>query len=92
VVVQQLTAWIQESSGQAHVKVGIILFIHTFGDYLAYHPPFKSLQQRVCLMLTVASTSPCRGDLAPLSETFRHALLKALLLRVSSDSGWLGFF
>ncbi|MEQ9825895.1 MAG: transposase [Puniceicoccaceae bacterium] len=79
VVVQLLSDWIREQSGLPDGKVGIILAIHSFGDYLAFHPHIHIIATAGVFDGNGTFQLTPIGDLPSLKELFRHALLKALL-------------
>jgi hypothetical protein len=78
IVANTLSECIATSAGIPEGKVGIILGIHTFGDYLAYHPHIH------CLSTTGAFDKEGHFYLArsfhldSFKELFRHSLLQAL--------------
>ncbi len=72
-----LTECLRQASGTPKGKAGIFLGIHTFGDYLAYHPHIHCLATAGCFdaegnFQLASQTSP-----KPFREAFPHGFLDA---------------
>ncbi|MGB0333962.1 MAG: IS91 family transposase [Opitutales bacterium] len=78
-VADTLQDWLREQSAIPDGRVGIVLAIHTFGEYLAYHPHIHCLATAGVFdshhQFHLISGTGCRQ----LSEIFRHVVLHRLL-------------
>ena len=74
-----LNDWTREHSGIPDGKVGTILAIHSFADYLAFHPHIHIIATAGIFDNHGTFHFAPTGDLSSMNELFRHAVLKALL-------------
>jgi len=80
-VAEVLTECMRHATGMPDGKVGIVLGIHTFGDYLAYHPHIHCLATAGCFDAEGNFLLASRVSLKPFREAFRHGMLDALVER-----------
>ena len=80
-VAYTLSECLATSAGIPEGKAGIILGIHTFGDYLAYHPHIHCLSTAGSFNKEGHFFLAGSFNLNPFKEIFRHAVLQALRQR-----------
>jgi hypothetical protein len=74
-----LQDWLSEQSGIPDGRVGIVLAIHTFGDYLAYHPHIHCLATAGVFDQNQQFHLIRGAGCEQLAQIFRHTVLHRLL-------------
>ncbi|MGJ8641675.1 MAG: IS91 family transposase [Opitutaceae bacterium] len=78
-VAHTLQDWLREQAGLPDGRAGIVLAIHTFGDYLAYHPHIHCLATAGVFdkahQFQLIRGTGCKE----LAQLFRHRVLRRLL-------------
>ncbi len=72
---ESLLIWFRERTGQPSGQIAAIAGLHTFGDYLVFHPHLHILAANGVFDQTGAFHLAPSGGAADLAELFRHAIL-----------------
>jgi hypothetical protein len=73
---ESLLLWLRERTGQPAGQIATIAGLHTFGDYLVFHPHLHILAANGVFDETGAFHLAPSGGGADLAELFRHAILR----------------
>jgi hypothetical protein len=76
---EALLLWLRERTGQPSGEVAAVAALHTFGDYLVFHPHLHLLAASGVFDGAGAFHLATPGGQSELAELFRHAILRRLV-------------
>ena len=76
---EALQLWLRERTGQPTGEIAAVASLHTFGDYLVFHPHLHILAASGVFDKAEAFHLAPAGGQTELSELFRHATLRRLV-------------